>query len=189
MKYKQICCSAALLIVATVTRVVSAATHDIGTESHVVFELCRPGHLISEDIALAYQGVTNDGYGEVTVSATKFFSSNEPVYYHYAGSPSRIRAIIASFADEKEVHFVYLVPTEKALKVETWTVWFKPSAITNDERIEAKLLRGLPYTKVDHNASNPMVRYKLMHFSDYLNTVTRRSAPPVLIEGGSCPSE
>lgn len=181
-------CTVVFALVAS-AHVAYGSTSDLGAEVYVVFELCRPGHAISEGVMLHYRSVSDNGYGGLLIKATKFFDSSEPVYYSDSDNPDRLRAIVAQFSDRKDVRFVYLAPAKKDLQFDAWTSWIKPNAITSDKQAEGKILRSIPYAQLDYDAPSPKIRYKLMSFNDYRSTVTLRSSPPMLTKGGPCPSE
>ena len=158
---------------------------DLGSEVKVIFELCRPGHDVAEGVTLSYSVVRPDGYQGGSLAADKVFASKEPVYYHYAETPRRLRALVARFSDAEQTSFIYEPPAK--LRLDAWSSWMAPTAVSTDSRIEARLQRGIAYTTGVSEGPVPRIRYRLMKFVDYLATVKRKDAPLRLLEGESCP--
>jgi hypothetical protein len=163
-----------------------AAMKDYGAEVHVIFQVCRPGHSISEDVDLGYSPVTDSSYGGRWIPASNYLASSEPVYYDYAAVPKRLRAIVVRFSDSKELRFVFDVPSGNNLKFDAWSNWYRASGVTEDQRVEGMILRGMSYERTEPPESGPLIRYRVMQFNDFLKTVGKKSDPPEMIEGSRC---
>jgi hypothetical protein len=130
--------------------------------------------------------VTDSSYGGRWIPASSYLASSQPVYYSYAAVPKRLRAIVVRFSDSKELTFVFDVPSRKNLKFDAWSSWYRASGVTENQRVEGMILRGMSYERTEPPESGPLIRYRIMQFNDFLKTVRKKTDPPELLEGSRC---
>lgn len=181
-----LCGLCALSVALAFLPLTATAAKDYGLQVYVVFQVCRPGHSISEDVTLGYSSVTDSSSDGAWIPARNYLASNEPVFYEYAAEPNRVRAIVVQFLDAKKVRFVFDVPPRKDLQFDAWSSWQKASGVTENERVETMIRKGKAYERTEPPESSPLIRYRMMQFNDFLKTVTKKGDPAALVEGGRC---
>jgi hypothetical protein len=159
---------------------------DYAKEVRVIFEICRSKYSIEEVVTLGYQAISKSGYGGIWLDPRRKTNFNEPVYYADGERESNHIAMVALFSDSKEERFVFLRPKNEYLKFDSWSPWLSPDSVTDDERVEGKILRNIDFNKSNLAHSLVFIRYRLMSFGDYLKTIRNRAVPLEVIEGGKC---
>lgn len=123
---------------------------------------------------IGFQTVKRASVGGGGLSVIGTTQAGQPVFENFTAPLSELQAVLVRLEDRS--HFYFKPPTDATLVA--WSVWRIPTALARDGNwgVGTGMVNGIRPELgpvVDSNA--PMMRYRLMSFTDYLKGVRRRA--------------
>jgi hypothetical protein len=150
----------------------SGAAAPKGEPSILIIQVCLRSDFARKSIGVQTVKHASTGTGGQSVTGTT--ESGQPVFETFTAPVPELQALLVTLQNPN--HYYFQPPTNAATG--SWTEWQAPSATAKDGNwgVAIGMVNGIrPILQPVVEASAPMMRYRLMTFSAYLDGVRRRA--------------